>query len=121
MTDEQKAALAEPRLPKVPSREAIEAMRRQWLGPNHFVTADEGLAAVYRALRAHLLAEQSKPATKTVEVWRVEYTFQREPRIQQFDTQQEASYKADCLTLGDPNSHHACIRVTGPHKQEVPA
>lgn len=57
--------LAEPRLPKEASEEAIAAMFEGYRAAKY---GERFAPAMYRALYAHQLAEQSKPATKEVEI-----------------------------------------------------
>lgn len=63
-------------------------------------------------------AESTLPKTKMVEVWRVEWAgFTGLPQIEQFDSKTEADRYA-CMKS---QMGRRCIRVTGPHQQEVPA
>jgi hypothetical protein len=81
--------------------------------------------AVYKALHARL----SKPATKTVEVWRVEYAyryidsdgFRWIPNSRDFDGERARQCAAAFADEKRGQGDYACIRVTGPHDQEVPA
>ena len=115
-----KSMLARPVLPEEPSLDALVAIGRGGL-------ASPGApweASVYRALYAHL----SRSATKEVERWHVEYaqflvvdgtTGRRDwcAQVQGFDTEAEAQRKA----VDVAHCEATCIRVTGPHKQTVPA
>lgn len=68
--------------------------------------------------------DRSKPATKTVQVYRLEFAKRHHVTgdwLADGETWPSREYlddKADELR-GDPN--YACIRVTGPHTQEIPA
>lgn len=69
-------------------------------------------------------AESTLPKTKMVEVWHVEYArLQKEGDWFPFvggGFQSPGAADASVLILQrDPK--HSCIRVTGPHQQEVPA
>lgn len=71
-------------------------------------------------------AESTLPKTKMVEVWRIEWALsidgsEWEPMGYQKSTQAEAQQFADNVVKGAPGKKVACIRVTGPHMQEVPA
>lgn len=79
---------------------------------------------VYNSLLAHL----TKPKTKMVETWHVEYCdVSGEPvewHVDPRSTKEVAENVAAQLALdADENRkrYYACIRVTGPHQQEVPA
>ena len=110
------AMLDEPRLPRpedVP-QEVIGAMY------GAFVECPLGthgkMRHAYRALYDHYTA----PRTKTVEVWRVEYCNNAfgvwHPNARHFRSRSDADEWA-----AKNNDHwYACIRVTGPHQQEVP-
>lgn len=116
-----KLMLAEPRLPAEPTDEALSAMLRTYNGAPDFQGWDRKWVAVFRALYAHL----TKP--KTVEVWRVEYATKWteddgtvwRPAGQTFPEREDADREAVRLS-GNPH-YNRCIRVTGPHKQEIPA
>ncbi len=82
---------------------------------------------VYRALHAHL----SKPATKEVDIWRVEYAFQAAPNSHSPLTWRagSSSYEGQyakpsaqsrAAEMEAEPERFACVRVTGPHKQKVP-
>ncbi len=114
MTNDERKAL----MPEEPTPEILHAMH---LGYNHtHGSGYERMAGVYRALYAHLTA----PKTKEVEVWRIEYVWKPrgvgpwEPTVAQYATEEMARSHGHGLGLGD---NAACIRVTGPHKQMVPA
>ncbi len=67
------------------------------------------------AARAHLA---TLPKTMMFSVWRVEYAQGGFPYSASFHTRIEADrYEATVRNWGDTS----CIRVTGPHQQEVPA
>ncbi len=90
-------------------REAIKWARhtRQVLGCDNPNAATMALLAD--------AAESTLPKTKMVEVWHVEYCFSGRPLVAVYTTEEMA--RAHEL----PHKSYACIRVTGPHKQEVPA
>lgn len=103
-------------------REAIKWAREQ-AACDSFTTSPPD--ARVRADMLRLLAsdvESRLPRTKMVEVWRVEFTQYHlgkwTPLIATYETQTEAEKIAEAWrnSLG-----HCCIRVTGPHTQEVPA
>lgn len=96
-----KALLAQPRLPAEPTAGMLRAM----FGSGHVTDRD-----IYRALYAELTA----PKTKTVEVWHVEYVLRGVPQIRVCGDERTA--KGYLL----PHEDFQCIRVTGPHKHEVP-
>lgn len=114
-----KRLLAEPRMPEEPSDEILTIMRE---APLKSGDADDDcqpewgkriMRASYRALRSHL----TKPATKEVEVWHVEYAGSHgEPGINVKSCRVLADDEADRLRVVGCS----CIRVTGPHKQQVP-
>jgi hypothetical protein len=61
------------------------------------------------------------PRIKMVEVWRVEYCRNFNPEIRNFQHQHIAQAFADVLPDEPKGPTFSCIRVTGPHMQEVPA
>lgn len=63
-------------------------------------------------------AESTLPQTKMVEVWHVEWAFMGAGCVGGFSSRDAAQREADWLNAQDGC---ACIRVTGPHQQEVPA
>lgn len=109
-----KAMLAEPRLPKEPTRDMIDV-----------ITVADGIDApgwqkeIYRALYDHL----SKPATRSVQVWHVLYSFKSAagtwvPLCAVYTSEGSARRWAD-WSRAQPD--HDCVTVTGPHNQETPA
>ena len=113
------AMLAGPRLPR-PEDVPEHVLEKMW-----WATAPNGshcdvARATYRALYDHYTA----PRTKTVEVWRVEAAFKGDaeaneawlPVTRTYMNERSARAAAGDFTL--PNWR--CIRVTGPHQQEVP-
>jgi hypothetical protein len=69
------------------------------------------------------LGASAGPKTKTVEVWRVEYSTQRadgawNSSCSQFNEKFDADREAD---FQGRHCGARCIKVTGPHQQEVPA
>jgi hypothetical protein len=109
-----KAVLAEPRLPAEPSEEALDAIRQ--------ACGTTGAISAYHALYAHLRKSQ----TKTVDVWHVEYAMQVRTETgfvftlhtSIYSTEAEAREHSEAFSQGR-NAY--CVRVTGPHKHEVPA
>jgi hypothetical protein len=64
------------------------------------------------------VAERTLPRTKEVEVWHVEYVLLPNlPAVNVYRTHREAQQLANGFK--DPVAQ--CVRVTGPHKQQVPA
>ncbi len=110
-----KAMLAEPRMPEEPSEELIRVMRDGGqLGETYELVSNAMMRHAYRALHAHL----SKLATKEVDVWRIEYASCPDgPVTDTCQTAAEAHEQAEYLR----KCGQLCIRVTGPHKQTVPA
>lgn len=108
-----KALLARPVLPQEPSAEALRVMRvkceAEGFSPDH--TAYQ----CYRALYAHLTA----PKTKEVEVWFFEWDYRGVPGGHHEYSCPEACLRHLKSTL--PLEHYGNRRVTGPHKQKVPA
>lgn len=91
-------------------REAIKRLRRQ--SGNY---ADDSWEAAINVVCA--AAESTLPKTKMVEVWHVEFFFNGRPCVHAFESREAASHYAD---VGKGDDHRYCIRVTGPHQQEVP-
>ena len=61
-------------------------------------------------------AESTLLRTKMVEVWRVEFAHGSVPHVYHFTKEDEArSWERS------PPHCYSCIRVTGPHMQEIPA
>ncbi len=107
-----KAMLARPVMPEEPTQEVADLMWRA--ATNCGQSGTLYMLAAYRALYAHL----TRPKTKEVEVWHVEYA----------NTLQMAALALrDNKILADDEANRlhcmgmTCIRVTGPHKQTVPA
>ncbi len=95
-------------------REAIAALRRWWFHGSVQTFDDRDKALIKRVCDA---AESTLLTAKTVEVWRVEYAHQGRPKMLQFDSEAAARAWAD---YWQTDKEYACIRVTGPHQQEVP-
>lgn len=120
------ALLADPRLPKEPSALAIDAM----IGGPRCDRFGELLCSqwedAYRALYDHLTSpnKKTKPKTKMVEVWRVEWV--QYPDNWKPFSQSEGEGEASRLWAEEraewlrKRPHYTCIRVTGPHQQEIP-
>lgn len=108
--------LSQPRLPEEPSAEIIGALRDTW-APDSTIS-DGSLRLIYRALYAHL----TKPDTKEVEVFRLEWARRCgdgwDAQCSQHSTREAAEEWAKSLS---GVRHIACISVTGPHRQRVPA
>ena len=115
-----KSMLAQPRLPEEPHGAAI-ADAISHLG--HGVTdGDRNIAReAIRLYHNHLYRRLTRPKTKMVEVWRVEYSIKRSDgewaaHSHNCDTWRHAEQSAENL-----RANAACIKVTGPHQQEIPA
>lgn len=83
------------------------------------VESGQGFPGLPSAESMRLLAraaESTLPKTKMVEVWRVESAHEGCPCLSQYTNEQDARGWER-----SPPSCYACIRVTGPHMQEVPA
>jgi hypothetical protein len=121
-----KAMLARASTPPKITEEFVKAVCASMVAGGHlpsFANACE-VGTILRWARA----EAMKPKTKTAQVWRVEYVEDTDvtpgrtrhwcPMVQNFDTEAGADRHAKNM-----REHHcyACIRVTGPHEQEVPA
>ncbi len=112
-----RAMLAEPRMPEKPTEEMMMILWRAFNSRAQY----QGTAAMnaYNALRAELL----KPKTKEVEGYRVEYSKRFGgkwfPQIMDVLYCDESAARMVAQHLTDQGL--LCIRVTGPHKQEVPA
>lgn len=74
-------------------------------------------------------AESTLPKTKMVEVWHVEYAWKADhdsiwlclhKTCRSKESAAELASSSDRRRL-EPSGQFACIRVTGPHQQEVPA
>lgn len=63
-------------------------------------------------------AESTLPKTKLVEIWRVEFAQDKNPHSASFGSRHDADVYAQTVSCWPAT---ACIRVTGPHEQEVPA
>lgn len=66
-------------------------------------------------------AKKLKPSTRTVEVWTVEHAVKLPGGwlacTSTFDCEDKAREAAETYR----NAGHRCIRITGPHKRQVPA
>jgi hypothetical protein len=69
---------------------------------------------VVAAAEAHL---DTLPKTKTVDVWHVEWAYAGKPHVRLLPTKTQAGDEAYRLK----GLNVTCVRVTGPHKHEVPA
>lgn len=91
----------------------------EWLD-NRFDTDDGRVAVLIAAACAHLA---TLPKTKMIEVWHVEYSARPnggwQPEIEIRDSEREAGHRA--ARLREMPNECTCIKVTGPHKREVPA
>lgn len=80
-------------------------------------------------IRVLAAAESTLPRTKMVEVWRVEWASKMtsgkwQVHADHYWSSDTAKLRADMLRGVEENSSSdtfACIKVTGPHQQEVPA
>ena len=104
-------------------REALRSTEDAWSGDSYVKVPYPQWFTIREA------AESTLPKTKMETVWHVEWVYQRtpdsarEPRVSVLWTKESADLEA--LSLRESNSpdrpHWHCIRVTGPHQQEVPA
>lgn len=88
-----------------------------WMGNFGKTLSRDQIATLLReGLR--IMHEPPKPKTKTVEVWRVESAYHGHTRIWQAnDGSKDEAYRMAKYLSTDG---HTCIRVTGPHTQEIP-
>jgi hypothetical protein len=120
----------EARMAEVSEREKLEAALSEALansggalqinGQPWVVVPAEAQRAIVAAAHTHLAA---MPKTKIVEVWRVEYAQETDgfsPVCQTFTNPNSARNEAERLRSSQYR-RYACIHVTGPHQQEVPA
>jgi hypothetical protein len=84
-----------------------------WYG--NVVNKSEEMITLLAAAAAYLA---TLPKTKMVEVWRVEFSRAGMAFCCQFDDLDTAEVNAESFRH---QPHLSCIRVTGPHQQEVPA
>lgn len=105
-----RALLDRPTLPPSFDEKTKELFVRAY--KHHRGGFEESMGAALDALYAHL----TKPKTKTVEVWRVEFTEHGRPACWTCLSVEEAHSHA----ITARNANKQCIRVTGPHTQEVP-
>jgi len=96
-------------------REAIKVVRKYADDPGSIWPGSSDPYEVLRVLIA--AAESTLPKTKTVEVWHVEWALGSHPMIHLYLSEADARKNA---TLLAQEQHRTCIRVTGPHQQEVP-
>lgn len=81
-----------------------------------------GECSVRELRRVIAAAESTLPKTKMVEVWHVEYALHsRCPAIYLFNEKETADKQAVFMQKHAAEHGWHCIRVTGPHMQEVPA
>lgn len=66
-------------------------------------------------------AEKLRPPTKTVEVWLVEHAIPLGYRWQPVTSTYEDKASAERAARVCIEQGHKCVRLTGPHKREVPA
>ena len=114
-----KAMLAEPRLPRELSDPLCDAIWWACEGDGHRDVAEKIVAT----MREYL----TKPKTKTVELWHVEYSFREfealdwKPQLSAYPNSPEGIRARDNWILSFKGDKRvSCIHVTGPHKQEVP-
>lgn len=84
----------------------------KWRGPSHLL---HELSDVLDAARAHL---ETLPKTKMVDVWHVEWVAWTYPDPQIDIILDKISAENHALVK---RNNFRCVRVTGPHKHEVPA
>lgn len=113
-----KAMLARPTLPEELNGAEIELLWDAWLRARG--DKKDHIMALHRALYAHL----TKPKTKEVEFWRLEFAqrhftgaWQAEQEV--WPNREFLDGRAD--EMREDTAKFACIRITGPHKQQVPA
>jgi len=108
------AMLAEPRLPR-PEDVPECVLEKIWWATaprgNHFDVA----RAAYRALYDHYTA----PRTKLAEKWHIEYVGDNTTECYVFVLPSKEAAEQKAKEMADKN-YGRCIRVTGPHQQEVP-
>lgn len=117
---EIKFLLSRPTLPQEPSEALVSAIWRIICDSTGHPRADA--EQILAAIRADI----SRPKTKTVEVWRVEYAVKNQsgewvPQGIHYRTEAAARDQGKHLLWGHSKSALECIRVTGPHTQDVPA
>lgn len=115
-----KAMLAEPRMPHPDSLtpKQLNAMGRAAT----LRTSVDGMRAAYRLLYDEVIAPPA-PKTREVDVWHVEAFRHQDdmPTISLHTSQSGADATAFNLRDQPKPRHFSCVRVTGPHKQTVPA
>jgi hypothetical protein len=82
---------------------------------NNYIIGGGVLAILRAAAEAHLAA---LPKTKMVEVWHVEWALNDQPMLHLHLSEADARASAKFIA---GEEHRTCVRVTGPHQQEVPA
>ena len=95
-------------------REAIDQIRLLAQGRVSAMDGEHFSEAIELVCTA---AKSTLPRTKTVEVWHVEWALGSHPMIHLYLSEADARKNA---TLLAQEQHRTCIRVTGPHQQEVP-
>jgi hypothetical protein len=114
-----KRMLTEPRLPEDPTPEMLNGAREAILKQTGAAFSIDHIASAYRALYAEL----TRPPTREVETWYVEYAIRGahgwEPSC--FILSSQADAERDAEIMRQPPDAFACVRVTGPHRQQVPA
>ncbi|MFZ5783957.1 MAG: hypothetical protein ACOY4R_27480 [Pseudomonadota bacterium] len=117
--DAAESALAGPVMPEEPSEATLRAMECCDGNGVQYEYSRDLARAMYRATRNHLLSPPLR--TKTIQVWRVEWATEvNKGWIPQSATEESEEAAETCA---DHLRKHGlkCIRVTGPHDQEVPA
>lgn len=94
--------------------EAIGLAQYAQLGVMQVTLRKETFGRLLEAARAHL---STLPRVKEVEVWHVEYVY---PPYK-FVTIREDRANADVLVGTYERDGALCVRVTGPHKHQVPS
>jgi len=100
-------------------REAITEVRQRMAGNSMYV--GNSIVLVRDIEQVLAAAESTLPKTKMVEVWHSEWCWRNEPKIAVHFSQAAAIADADHLRRLNEKCEWSCIRVTGPHQQEVPA
>ena len=103
-----KAMLDEPRLPKEPTAEMLHAIANSQSENDPWNQARTDYAALY----AHL----TKPKTKEIDVWRVDFAVDGEPDCVGCLSEEAAKEFARTAEVAS----YTCIKIIGPYKQEVP-
>lgn len=123
LVDAAEQSLTFRRLP-LPEELDDKALLAMWIGQASTITKSDSIRAGYKALYEHL----TKPKTKVEEFWHIEYSFREfegldwKPQLSAYSVTKEGVKARDnWMASFKDDKRVACIRVTGPHQQEVPA